>query len=227
MAIPEHTFSMTITPGYESLHRNNEIYDDSVCEDSTNLMPHSHYGHGPPGAPFFHYRRLSRMLSRKSKGLYSPKLIFDGTDEPSRFHIKECVRHHFRRLCAIFQSGASLEYSIPRTSHQDHKPCLQPIPAFKEQAKALLTRTVLLSLGTSAAAILISNTDVPALPIFILNLIAIVPLSVTLAHATESISQDFGETMGALLNISTGNLAELAILSVFPAPHSFCALTTS
>ncbi|KAJ5624243.1 Sodium/calcium exchanger membrane region [Penicillium lagena] len=114
-------------------------------------------------------------------------------------------------ITEVFRSGLSPEHSIPRTPHHGHELCLQRIPAFKEQAKALLTFTTLCSLGLSAAAILVSNTDVPALAIFILNLIAIVPLSVTLTHATESISQDFGETMGALLNITTGNLAELAI----------------
>jgi Ca2+:H+ antiporter len=35
---------------------------------------------------------------------------------------------------------------------------------------------------------------------------------VTLTEATERISQDLGETAGALLNISIGNLAELIIL---------------
>ncbi|KAJ5820212.1 Sodium/calcium exchanger membrane region [Penicillium riverlandense] len=125
----------------------------------------------------------------------------------------QCVCHHFRRLCEKFQSSPSPEHSIPRISHHGHELCIQRILAFKEQAKTLLTSTTLCSLGISAVAILISNTDVPALAIFILNLIAIVPLSVTLTHATESISQDFGEIMGALLNITTGNLAELAIFT--------------
>lgn len=45
-----------------------------------------------------------------------------------------------------------------------------------------------------------------------MNLIAIVPLSITLTLATEQLSQDLGETTGALLNITIGNLAELIIL---------------
>ncbi|KAJ5767708.1 Sodium/calcium exchanger membrane region [Penicillium manginii] len=51
----------------------------------------------------------------------------------------------------------------------------------------------------------------PALVVFIWNLIAIVPLSITLTFATERLAQDLGETAGALLNISLGNLAELII----------------
>lgn len=47
---------------------------------------------------------------------------------------------------------------------------------------------------------------------FILNGIAIVPLSALLTDATEKISSDAGDTVGALLNISLGNLVELIIL---------------
>ena len=45
-----------------------------------------------------------------------------------------------------------------------------------------------------------------------MNLIAIVPLSITLTLATEQLSHDLGETTGAVLNITIGNLAELIIL---------------
>lgn len=47
---------------------------------------------------------------------------------------------------------------------------------------------------------------------FILNGIAIIPLSALLTDATEKISSDAGDTVGALLNISLGNLVELIIL---------------
>ncbi|KAH6692354.1 vacuolar calcium ion transporter [Plectosphaerella plurivora] len=47
---------------------------------------------------------------------------------------------------------------------------------------------------------------------FVLNGIAIIPLSALLTDATEKISNDAGDTVGALLNISLGNLVELIIL---------------
>lgn len=47
---------------------------------------------------------------------------------------------------------------------------------------------------------------------FTLNLVAVIPLSVALTIATESLSRDLGPTAGALLNISCGNLAEIIIL---------------
>ncbi|KAJ5654436.1 Sodium/calcium exchanger membrane region [Penicillium lividum] len=51
-------------------------------------------------------------------------------------------------------------------------------------------------------AIFFSVSDIPPLVIFIWNLIAIVPLSITLTLTTERLSQELGETAGALLNIS-------------------------
>lgn len=69
-----------------------------------------------------------------------------------------------------------------------------------------------LSLVFALVAVAFSALDTPALVVFIWNLIAIIPLSITLTLATEKLSQDLGETAGALLNISLGNLAELIIL---------------
>ncbi|GAW20933.1 hypothetical protein ANO14919_104460 [Xylariales sp. No.14919] len=45
--------------------------------------------------------------------------------------------------------------------------------------------------------------------IFATNAIAIVPLSNMLAHATECIAVDLGDAVGALMNISFGNLVEI------------------
>ncbi|CRK28584.1 hypothetical protein BN1708_015259 [Verticillium longisporum] len=50
---------------------------------------------------------------------------------------------------------------------------------------------------------------------FVTNVIAIVPLSALLTDATERIANDAGDTVGALLNISLGNLVELIILYIF------------
>lgn len=47
---------------------------------------------------------------------------------------------------------------------------------------------------------------------FILNGIAIVPLSALLTNATERIAAHSGDTLGALLNITLGNLVELILL---------------
>jgi hypothetical protein len=47
---------------------------------------------------------------------------------------------------------------------------------------------------------------------FVLNLIATIPLSIVLTAATESLSHSLGPTIGALLNVSSGNLSEMTIL---------------
>ena len=48
--------------------------------------------------------------------------------------------------------------------------------------------------------------------VFASNAVAIVPLSVLLTDATERIAVHAGDTIGALLNISLGNLVELILL---------------
>jgi len=47
--------------------------------------------------------------------------------------------------------------------------------------------------------------------LFILSVLAIVPLAALLSHATESISEKTGDTVGGLLNATLGNLTELVI----------------
>lgn len=86
--------------------------------------------------------------------------------------------------------------------------------AFKKRARDILLSKNMLSVPFTLVAIFFSVSDIPPLVIFIWNLIAIVPLSITLTLATERLSQELGETAGALLNITIGNLAELIILFV-------------
>jgi Ca2+:H+ antiporter len=47
--------------------------------------------------------------------------------------------------------------------------------------------------------------------LFILSVLAIVPLAVLLSHATESVAERTGDTVGGLLNATLGNLTELVI----------------
>jgi Ca2+:H+ antiporter len=47
--------------------------------------------------------------------------------------------------------------------------------------------------------------------LFVLSVLAIVPLTVLLSHATESVSAKTGDAIGGLLNATLGNLAELVI----------------
>jgi Ca2+:H+ antiporter len=47
--------------------------------------------------------------------------------------------------------------------------------------------------------------------LFVLSVLAIVPLATLLSHATESVSAKTGDTVGGLLNATLGNLTELVI----------------
>jgi Ca2+:H+ antiporter len=47
--------------------------------------------------------------------------------------------------------------------------------------------------------------------LFLLSVLAIVPLAALLSHATESVAAKTGDTVGGLLNATLGNLTELVI----------------
>src|SRR5260370_12855213 len=47
--------------------------------------------------------------------------------------------------------------------------------------------------------------------LFVLSVLAILPLAVLLSHATESVAAKTGDSVGGLLNATLGNLTELVI----------------
>ena len=47
--------------------------------------------------------------------------------------------------------------------------------------------------------------------LFVVSVLAIVPLAALLSHATESVAAKTGDTVGGLLNATLGNLTELVI----------------
>jgi Ca2+:H+ antiporter len=61
--------------------------------------------------------------------------------------------------------------------------------------------------------VLIAAKLVPAAHtlLFVLSVLAIVPLAALLSHATESVAEKTGDTVGGLLNATLGNLTELVI----------------
>src|SRR5216683_1919834 len=62
-------------------------------------------------------------------------------------------------------------------------------------------------------AVLIAARIVPAAHtlLFVLAVLAIVPLAALLSHATEAVSEKTGDAIGGLLNATLGNLTELII----------------
>jgi len=62
-------------------------------------------------------------------------------------------------------------------------------------------------------AVFVAETQVPeaATVLFVLSVLAIVPLAALLSSATESVSAKTGDAVGGLLNATLGNLTELVI----------------
>jgi Ca2+:H+ antiporter len=62
-------------------------------------------------------------------------------------------------------------------------------------------------------AVLVAEKFIPGAHtlLFVLSVLAIVPLAALLSHATESVAAKTGDTVGGLLNATLGNLTELVI----------------
>ena len=67
--------------------------------------------------------------------------------------------------------------------------------------------------------------------LFVLSVLAIVPLAALLSHATEAVAANTGDTVGGLLNATLGNLTELVIALTAPVavlvrrgPHAEAAV---
>jgi Ca2+:H+ antiporter len=54
-------------------------------------------------------------------------------------------------------------------------------------------------------------TDDAHTALFLLSVVAILPLATLLSHATESVAARTGDAVGGLLNATLGNLTELVI----------------
>ncbi|KAF2873731.1 Sodium/calcium exchanger protein-domain-containing protein [Massariosphaeria phaeospora] len=57
----------------------------------------------------------------------------------------------------------------------------------------------------------VNYAHIQAVPIFIINFIAIIPLAAMLSYATEELAIRVGETLGGLLNATFGNAVELIV----------------
>jgi len=79
---------------------------------------------------------------------------------------------------------------------------------------ALFASRLNILLAFVPAGVVTYLTKAPPVAVFITNAIAIIPLSALLTDATERIAADAGDTIGALLNISLGNLVELILFIV-------------
>lgn len=83
----------------------------------------------------------------------------------------------------------------------------------KRSVWLILTRSWLnIFLVAAPIGIILDYTHQPASAIFPANCLAIIPLTMLLAYATESVADNMGDAVGALLNITFGNAVEIIIL---------------
>jgi len=82
-----------------------------------------------------------------------------------------------------------------------------------EQLLKDIRRSPMLWLLALVPVVLIAAKIVPTAHtlLFLLSVLAIVPLAALLSHATESVAQKTGDALGGLLNATLGNLTELVI----------------
>src|SRR5215470_20257013 len=81
------------------------------------------------------------------------------------------------------------------------------------QVLAAIRRTPLLWLLVFVPIVLVAERQRPEAhtALFLLSILAIVPLAALLSMATESVAAKTGDTIGGLLNATLGNLTELVI----------------
>lgn len=77
----------------------------------------------------------------------------------------------------------------------------------------LIRRTPLLWLLAFVPMVLVGHAVNPGahMGLFVLSVLAIVPLAALLSHATEAVAARTGDTVGGLLNATLGNMTELVI----------------
>src|SRR5260221_12874336 len=78
-------------------------------------------------------------------------------------------------------------------------------------------------------AVLVAARIAPAAHtlLFVLALLAIVPLAALLSHATESVSEKTGDAIGGLLNATLGNVTELIIVETVLHAGEYMLVNTS
>ena len=107
--------------------------------------------------------------------------------------------------------------SNPPQRHQHEQGRLDGIRRFIEIGKEFTKHTNALICSESINVLLIfvpigiaiGFANVDSLVVFIFNALAIIPLAVLISIATERLASRLGDTVGALLNVTVGNAAEL------------------
>jgi Ca2+:H+ antiporter len=109
--------------------------------------------------------------------------------------------------------GRSNEYATATCGHRCRRVCSQRVVGRGGDFDATVRRTPLLWLLVFVPVVLAAEHFRPEAhtALFLLSILAIVPLAALLSMATESVAAKTGDTIGGLLNATLGNLTELVI----------------
>lgn len=93
----------------------------------------------------------------------------------------------------------------------------KPVSGFqslKETCRVIITHSWVnvLLVFVPAGIIVHALPQVHGAIVFALNCVAVIPLAGLLAFATESVAGEMGDALGALMNVTFGNVVELIIL---------------
>ena len=99
--------------------------------------------------------------------------------------------------------------------------------ALTQALKLICSERINILLVFAPIGITVGFLDVDPIVDFVLNDLAIIPLAVVISTATESIASRLGDTLGALLNVTVGNTAELMIFFVALAKNQIRIVQSS
>ncbi|KAJ1796649.1 hypothetical protein LPJ75_007200, partial [Coemansia sp. RSA 2598] len=160
--------------------------------------------HVPSDSPdLLNSRQLRRQFARYSNGV-SPSfdeeqmVAFNG---PGNNHLN----HH---NSVLVENGGIIRLSDESTSCEESEDTLTVLESLKNAARAswLNVLIVFVPLGYIAHFL-----RWPVVSVFMLNYLAIIPLSALMGFATEEVSIRFGPTWGGVINAAFGNAVELIV----------------
>jgi Ca2+:H+ antiporter len=140
--------------------------------------------------------------------------IFDERPSPSLSSSQVCspwrivafCTHSYTVLTRHLQPYTSFpNYTPDNTTNPHTRSALSPTAIFVVEHWSFL---MLVFVPVGIAAPYLGCND---FGVFVLNCLAIIPLADVLCRATDKVASFLGETTGALVNVTMGNVAELAI----------------
>ncbi|KAL8967650.1 MAG: hypothetical protein Q9183_002816, partial [Haloplaca sp. 2 TL-2023] len=146
----------------------------------------------------------------------------NSTDDP-RVHPPTTPNEHVQHLGTRKKAKGILRTLGKQETNNSIEQSGQTNPhmySFANQFRATILRSWLnLLLVFSPIGIAVNYAHVTPIAVFIINLIAIMPLAGMLGYASEEIALRAGETLGGLVNASFGNAVEL-IISIIALVHN-------